>query len=84
MGHVRYLREARLLGDALVVGLNSDASVRAIVIRGAGEENFGHVIHFPSLAHSRDRRIEFSPTLIKTVESSKSAAHGKMVEGHHM
>jgi rfaE bifunctional protein nucleotidyltransferase chain/domain len=30
VGHVRYLREARLLGDALVVGLNSDASVRAI------------------------------------------------------
>jgi rfaE bifunctional protein nucleotidyltransferase chain/domain len=27
-GHVRYLQEARALGDALVVGLNSDASVR--------------------------------------------------------
>ena len=27
-GHVRYLRQARALGDALVVGLNSDASVR--------------------------------------------------------
>ena len=27
-GHVRYLRQARGLGDALVVGLNSDASVR--------------------------------------------------------
>jgi D-beta-D-heptose 7-phosphate kinase/D-beta-D-heptose 1-phosphate adenosyltransferase len=26
-GHVRYLREARALGDLLVVGLNSDASV---------------------------------------------------------
>jgi len=29
-GHVRYLAEARALGDALVVGLNSDRSVRAI------------------------------------------------------
>ena len=29
-GHVRYLQEARLLGDLLVVGLNSDASVRKI------------------------------------------------------
>lgn len=29
-GHVRYLREARALGDALIVGLNSDSSVRAI------------------------------------------------------
>lgn len=29
-GHVRYLRDARLLGDLLIVGLNSDASVRAL------------------------------------------------------
>jgi D-glycero-beta-D-manno-heptose 1-phosphate adenylyltransferase len=28
-GHVRYLREARRLGDALIVGVNSDNSVRA-------------------------------------------------------
>jgi D-beta-D-heptose 7-phosphate kinase/D-beta-D-heptose 1-phosphate adenosyltransferase len=27
-GHVRYLQQARALGDMLVVGLNSDASVR--------------------------------------------------------
>lgn len=27
-GHVRYLQHARALGDALIVGLNSDASVR--------------------------------------------------------
>ncbi len=30
VGHVRYLQEARSLGDLLVVGLNSDESVRAI------------------------------------------------------
>ena len=29
-GHVRYLREARALGDALIVAVNSDKSVRAI------------------------------------------------------
>jgi rfaE bifunctional protein nucleotidyltransferase chain/domain len=29
VGHVRYLRAARALGDALVVGLNSDDSARA-------------------------------------------------------
>jgi D-glycero-beta-D-manno-heptose 1-phosphate adenylyltransferase len=28
-GHVRYLQQARSLGDALVVGVNSDRSVRA-------------------------------------------------------
>jgi rfaE bifunctional protein nucleotidyltransferase chain/domain len=27
-GHVRYLQRARALGDALIVGLNADASVR--------------------------------------------------------
>jgi D-glycero-beta-D-manno-heptose 1-phosphate adenylyltransferase len=27
-GHVRYLQEARALGDVLIVGLNSDESVR--------------------------------------------------------
>jgi rfaE bifunctional protein nucleotidyltransferase chain/domain len=29
-GHVRYLRQARALGDALAVGLNSDRSVREL------------------------------------------------------
>jgi len=29
-GHVRYLRKAKKLGDVLVVGLNSDASVKLI------------------------------------------------------
>jgi len=28
-GHVRYLREARQLGDALIIGVNADRSVRA-------------------------------------------------------
>jgi rfaE bifunctional protein nucleotidyltransferase chain/domain len=28
-GHVRYLTDARALGDALIVGVNSDRSVRA-------------------------------------------------------
>lgn len=30
IGHTRYLQEARTLGDCLIVGVNSDASVRAI------------------------------------------------------
>ena len=33
-GHVRYLEDARQLGDALIVGINSDRSVR----RNKGEE----------------------------------------------
>lgn len=30
VGHVRYLQEARALGDLLVVGVNSDASVKVL------------------------------------------------------
>jgi rfaE bifunctional protein nucleotidyltransferase chain/domain len=29
-GHIRYLRDARALGDVLIVGVNSDRSVKAI------------------------------------------------------
>jgi D-glycero-beta-D-manno-heptose 1-phosphate adenylyltransferase len=35
-GHVRYLQAARALGKALVVGLNSDASVRGIKPQAQG------------------------------------------------
>lgn len=34
VGHVRFLQEARALGDALLVGLNGDASVQEL--KGAG------------------------------------------------
>lgn len=34
VGHVRYLQEARLLGDFLVVGLNSDGSVHRLKGQG--------------------------------------------------
>jgi D-beta-D-heptose 7-phosphate kinase/D-beta-D-heptose 1-phosphate adenosyltransferase len=30
VGHTRYLQQARALGDVLIVGVNSDASVRAL------------------------------------------------------
>lgn len=34
IGHIRYLREARALGDILIVGLNSDASVERLKGKG--------------------------------------------------
>ena len=40
LGHVRYLDRARRLGDALVVAINSDASVRRI--KGKGRPVNGH------------------------------------------
>jgi D-beta-D-heptose 7-phosphate kinase/D-beta-D-heptose 1-phosphate adenosyltransferase len=39
VGHVRYLSEARRLGDALLVAINSDRSVRAL--KGAGRPVLG-------------------------------------------
>lgn len=46
-GHVKYLQKARRLGDMLVLGLNSDASVRRL--KGArrpliGEEERAHIL----------------------------------------
>jgi rfaE bifunctional protein nucleotidyltransferase chain/domain len=35
IGHTRYLKQARALGDALVVGVNSDSSVRRL---GKGDD----------------------------------------------
>lgn len=34
IGHVRYLKEAKALGDILIVGLNSDSSVRTLKGKG--------------------------------------------------
>ena len=47
VGHVRYLQQARQLGDLLVLGLNSDASVRRL--KGPqrpliGEEERAHIL----------------------------------------
>jgi cytidyltransferase-like protein len=39
-GHARYLREAAALGDVLVVGLNSDASVRRLKGEGRPVRSF--------------------------------------------
>ena len=37
-GHVRYLQDARALGDLLIVGLNADASVRRNKGPGAADQ----------------------------------------------
>ena len=46
-GHVQYLHDARLLGDALVVGVNTDDSVRRLKGSGrplVGERERAHVL----------------------------------------
>ena len=41
-GHTRYLAEARKLGDALVVAVNSDRSVRALGAAGKSLQLLAH------------------------------------------
>ncbi len=50
VGHVRYLEGARALGDLLVVGINSDASVR--ILKGEGRP-----------LQSQDDRVEIVASL---------------------
>ena len=62
VGHVRYLEAARALGDALMVAINGDESVRALKgegrpLNGEGEraeliaalESVDHVVIFPEV-----------------------------------
>src|SRR5437764_14514245 len=62
VGHVRYLRAARALGDALLVAINGDESVRALKGEGrplnraadraeiiAALESVDHVVIFPEV-----------------------------------
>ena len=66
LGHVRYLEEARSLGDALVVALNGDDSVRSLKGNGrplntaqnraeviAALQSVDHVVIFPELRVTR-------------------------------
>lgn len=66
LGHVRYLEAARSLGDALVVAINGDASVRALKGQGrplnreqdraevvAALECVDHVVIFPEVRVTR-------------------------------
>ena len=51
VGHVRYLKASRALGDVLVVGINSDASVRAI--KGEGRPIRNAALRIEMLAELR-------------------------------
>ena len=52
VGHVRYLRQARALGDALVVAINSDRSVREL--KGTERPVFDEAERAEILAALRD------------------------------
>ena len=71
-GHVRYLKKARALGDILVVGLNSDASTRAIKGKGRPimpEKERAEVL---SALSSVDFVVVFKePTPIRLIEATR-------------
>jgi D-beta-D-heptose 7-phosphate kinase/D-beta-D-heptose 1-phosphate adenosyltransferase len=71
-GHVRYLKKARSCGDILVVGLNSDSSVKAIKgeSRPIGPQN--ERAEVLSALSSVDRVVIFNdPTPIKLIKAIK-------------
>jgi D-beta-D-heptose 7-phosphate kinase/D-beta-D-heptose 1-phosphate adenosyltransferase len=83
-GHVRYLSAARAMGDMLVVGLNSDASVKRI--KGAGrpivpEPERAEIL---SALESIDYIVAFSePTPIKLIEAIKPKVLVKGADWKH-
>lgn len=75
IGHIRYLREAKKLGDALIVGINSDESVRKLKGEGrpiqaeneraeilASLEFVNYIIIFPELTVNK-YLAEFKPEI---------------------
>ena len=75
VGHVRYLKEAKKLGDILIVGINSDESVRKLKGKGrpiqtaegraeilSSLEFVDYIIIFPELSVER-YLIEFKPDI---------------------
>ena len=58
-GHVRYLRKARSLGDALVVAVNTDASVRRLKGRGRPLVSLPHRLEVLSALEPVDYLVAF-------------------------
>ncbi len=69
-GHVRLLRAARQLGDILVLGLNSDASIRQLKGVGRPINSFLHRAEVLEGLSSVDYIIEFdAPTPLELIRS---------------
>lgn len=78
-GHIKYLQKARKLGHSLMVGLNSDSSVRKLKGRGRpliGEDDRAHIL---AALDCVDHVIIFGePTPIKLINKIKP---GVLVKG---
>ncbi len=77
-GHVSYLEQARLLGDALVVALNGDASVRKLKGKGRPLVSLKDRARVMAALECVDAVTWFSePTPVKLVGSLKPAIYVK-------
>ncbi len=72
IGHIRYLRKAKALGDILVIGLNSDSSVRKIKGRSRPINNQRDRAEVLSSLPFVDYIVLFSePTPVKLIKELK-------------
>jgi rfaE bifunctional protein nucleotidyltransferase chain/domain len=78
VGHVRYLEEARALGDTLVVALNDDASVRAVKGPGRPLVPLAERAEVLCALRAVDFVVPFAePTLERTLRLLRPDVHAK-------
>ena len=78
VGHVRYLEGARQLGDALVVAINSDRSVRMIKGEGRPIMNESERVTLVSALRCVDHVVVFDePDVTRILDVLRPAIHAK-------
>ena len=78
VGHLRYLKGARQLGDVLVVAINSDRSVRAIKDEGRPILDEGERVALVSALDCVDHVVLFDePDVSGVLKTLKPAIHAK-------
>jgi D-glycero-beta-D-manno-heptose 1-phosphate adenylyltransferase len=78
VGHVRYLEDARKLGDVLVVAINSDRSVRGLKGPGRPILNEHERVALVSALRCVDHVVVFDePDVTRVLEVLRPAIHAK-------
>jgi len=78
VGHLRYLEDARRLGDVLVVAINSDKSMRLIKDPGRPILNENERVSLVSALRCVDHVVLFDePDVSRTLEILRPAVHAK-------
>jgi len=78
VGHLRYLKGARALGDVLVVAINSDRSVRAIKDEGRPILDEGERVTLVSALDCVDHVVLFDePDVSRVLKTLRPAIHAK-------